>query len=80
MGRAPVDAVNAGGAELQALHAAVTRFVVLCRERGEKVERVIGTLKAAMGASLQGRGREGCRRDQSSPDRVVLDAYYTSAR
>ena len=77
-----VDEVNAflkaAGADLQALHAAVTRFVVHCRERGEQVERIISTLKHLIARTVSGTA------DTRTVDTInqhlldwVLDAYYT---
>jgi hypothetical protein len=70
--------VKAAGADLQALHAAVTRFVVHCRERGEPIERIITTLKAMIAGAVQGdvdvRAAEAINRHLLG---WVLDAYYT---
>lgn len=74
-----VDAfLKAAGADLQALHAAVTRFVVHCRERGENIERIISTLKIIIGKAVYG------NTDVRSVEAInqhllgwVLDAYYT---
>jgi hypothetical protein len=74
-----VDAfLKAAGADLQALHAAVTRFVVHCRERGEQVERIISTLKLLIARAVSGSA------DTRTVDAInqhlldwVLDAYYT---
>ena len=70
--------LKAAGADLQALHAAVTRFVVHCRERGELVERIISTLKMIIGRAVYGTA------DARAVDSInqhlldwVLDAYYT---
>lgn len=70
--------LKAAGADLQALHAAVTRFVVHCRERGEQVERIIRTLKVLIGRAVMGTA------DTRTVDTInqhlldwVLDAYYT---
>ena len=64
-------------ADLQALHAAVTRFVVHCRERGEPIERVISTLKIIIARAVFG------TTDTRAVDTInqhlldwVLDAYY----
>jgi hypothetical protein len=66
------------GADLQALHAAVTRFVVHCRERGEPIERVVSTLKRIIARAVFG------ATDTRTVDTInkhllewVLDAYYT---
>jgi hypothetical protein len=74
-----VDAfLKAAGADLQALHAAVTRFVVHCRERGEPIERIISTLKMVIARAVFG------TTDTTAVDAInkhllewVLDAYYT---
>jgi hypothetical protein len=73
-----VDAfLKSAGADLQALHAAVTRFVVHCRERGEPIERIISTLKMIIGRAVFG------TTDTRAVDAInkhlldwVLDAYY----
>ena len=75
---AEVDAfLKASGADLQALHAAVTRFVVHCRDRGEPVERIISTLKGIVGGAVHGKA------DARAIDTItkhllgwVLDAYF----
>ena len=74
-----VDAfLTSAGADLQALHAAVTRFVVHCRERGEPIERIISTLKIIIARAVFG------TTDARAVDSInkhllgwVLDAYYT---
>jgi hypothetical protein len=74
-----VDAfLTSAGADLQALHAAVTRFVVHCRERGEPIERIISTLKLIIVRAVFG------TTDARAVDSInkhllgwVLDAYYT---
>jgi hypothetical protein len=70
--------VKSAGADLQALHAAVTRFVVHCRERGEPIERIITSLKAMIAGAVQGdvdvRAAEAINRHLLS---WVLDAFYT---
>jgi hypothetical protein len=74
-----VDAfLKAAGADLQALHAAVTRFVVHCRERGEPIERIIRTLKLVIARAVFGTS------EKRAVDAInkhlldwVLDAYYT---
>jgi hypothetical protein len=70
--------LKAAGADLQALHAAVTRFVVHCRERGERIERIIGTLKQIVARAVYG------TTEMRAVDAInqhlldwVLDAYYT---
>ena len=70
--------LKAAGADLQALHAAVTRFVVHCRERGEQIERIISTLKLLIARTVTGSA------DTRTVDTInqhlldwVLDAYYT---
>lgn len=80
-----VDEVNAfvksGGADLQALHAAVTRFVVHCRDRGEPIERIISTLKAMIAGAV--RGDTDVRAVNAINEHLlgwVLDAYYTRER
>lgn len=73
-----VDAfLTSAGADLQALHAAVTRFVVHCRERGEPIERIISTLKLVIARAVFG------TTDTQAADAInkhlldwVLDAYY----
>ena len=45
--------IKSAGADLQALHAAVTRFVVHCRDRGEPVERIIVTIKDIIGEAIR---------------------------
>ena len=69
--------LKAAGADLQALHAAVTRFVVHCRDGGESVERIISTLKRIVGGAVHGNA------DARAVDAInkhllgwVLDAYY----
>ena|SRR5688572_15719945 len=64
--------------DLQALHAAVTRFVVHCRERGEPIERIISTLKLVIARAVFG------TTDPRVADAInkhlldwVLDAYYS---
>jgi hypothetical protein len=74
-----VDAfLKSAGADLQALHAAVTRFVVHCRERGEPIERIISTLKQIIGRGVYGvtdtRAVEAINKHLLE---WVLDAYYT---
>jgi hypothetical protein len=74
-----VDAyLTSAGADIQALHAAVTRFVVHCRERGEPIERIISTLKLIIARAVFG------TTDARAVDAInkhllgwVLDAYYT---
>jgi hypothetical protein len=74
-----VDAfLTSAGADIQALHAAVTRFVVHCRDRGEPIERIISTLKLIMARAVFG------TTDTRSVEAInkhllgwVLDAYYT---
>ena len=80
-----LDEVNAfvksAGADLQALHAAVTRFVVHCRDRGEPIERIISTLKAMIGSAV--RGDADVRAVNAINEHLlgwVLDAYYTRER
>ena len=73
-----VDAfLKSADANLQALHAAVTRFVVHCRERGEPIERVISTLKLIIARAVFG------TTDTRLVDTInqhlldwVLDSYY----
>lgn len=70
--------VKAAGADLQALHAAVTRFVVHCRERGEPIERIIATLKGMIGGAVQ--GDVDVRAANAINQHLlgwVLDAYYS---
>jgi len=70
--------VKAAGADLQALHAAVTRFVVHCRDRGEPIERIITTLKSVIGGAV--RGDADVRAVNAINQHLlgwVLDAYYT---
>ena len=73
--------VKAAGADLQALHAAVTRFVVHCRDRGEPIERVITTLKSIIASAVQGdvdvRAAEAINKHLIG---WVLDAFYTRER
>jgi hypothetical protein len=73
-----VDAfLKSVGADLQALHAAVTRFVVHCRERGEPIERIISTLKQIIGRAVY--GSTDLRAVESINKHLlewVLDAYY----
>ena len=69
---------KAAGADLQALHAAVTRFVVHCRERGEPVERIIVTLKGIIGRAVF--GNTDVRAVEAINQHLldwVLDSYYT---
>jgi hypothetical protein len=74
-----VDAyLRTAGPDLQALHAAVTRFVVHCRDRGEPIERIISTLKLIIARAVFG------TTDTRSVEAInknllvwVLDAYYT---
>ncbi len=74
-----VDAfLKSAAADLQALHAAVTRFVVHCRERGEPIERIISTLKLIIARAVFG------TTDARAIDAInkhllgwVLDAYYS---
>lgn len=77
-----VDAfLKKAGADLQALHAAVTRFVVHCRERGENVERIISTLKMVIGKAVN--GKTDVRSIEAINQHLlgwVLDAYYTRER
>lgn len=80
-----LDEVNAfvksAGADLQALHAAVVRFVVHCRDRGEPIERIISTLKAMIGSAV--RGDTDVRAVNAINEHLlgwVLDAYYTRER
>ena len=74
-----VDAfLTSAGADLQALHAAVTRFVVHCRERGEPIERIISTLKVIIARAVF--GTTDTRAVESINKHLlgwVLDAYYT---
>jgi hypothetical protein len=73
-----VDAfLKSAAPDLQALHAAVTRFVVHCRERGEPIERIISTLKLIMARAVF------AATDARAVDTIskhllgwVLDAYY----
>lgn len=73
--------VKSAGADLQALHAAVTRFVVHCRDRGEPIERIITTLKAIIAGGVQGdvdvRAAEAINKHLLG---WVLDAFYTRER
>ena len=79
---AEVDAyLRTAGPDLQALHAAVTRFVVHCRESGEPIERIISTLKLIIARAVFGTA------DTRSVEAInkhllqwVLDAYYTRER
>lgn len=80
-----LDEVNAfvktAGADLQALHAAVTRFVVHCRDRSEPIERIITTLKSIIGGAV--RGDVDIRAVNAINHHLlawVLDAYYTHER
>jgi hypothetical protein len=77
--RVEVDAfLKAAGADLQALHAAVTRFVVHCRDRGENVERIISTLKLIIAGAVH--GNTDVRAVEAINKHLlgwVLDAYYT---
>ncbi|HJR68258.1 MAG TPA: hypothetical protein VJ802_17645 [Gemmatimonadaceae bacterium] len=80
-----IDEVNAfvktAGADLQALHAAVIRFVVHCRDRGEPIERIITTLKSIIGGAV--RGDVDIRAVNAINKHLlawVLDAYYTHER
>jgi hypothetical protein len=76
---AEVDAyLRTAGPDLQALHAAVTRFVVHCRDRGEPIERIISTLKLIIARAVFG------TTDTRSVEAInkhllvwVLDAFYT---
>jgi ABC-type transporter Mla subunit MlaD len=73
--------VKAAGADLQALHAAVTRFVVHCRDRGEPIERIITTLKSVIAGAV--RGDTDVRAVNAINQHLlswVLDAYYTHER
>lgn len=76
---AEVDAfLTSAGGDLQALHAAVTRFVVHCRERGEPIERIISTLKIIISKAVH--GVTDVRSIESINQHLlgwVLDAYYT---
>jgi hypothetical protein len=73
-----VDAfLKSAAPDLQALHAAVTRFVVHCRERGEPIERIVSTLKLIIARAVFG------TTDTRAVDAInkhlldwVLDAYY----
>lgn len=70
--------IKSVGADLQALHAAVVRFVVHCRDRGEQIERIIVTLKDIIGAAV--RGDVDIRAVNAINNHLlgwVLDAYYT---
>ena len=79
---AEVDAyLRTAGPDLQALHAAVTRFVVHCRDRGEPIERIISTLKLIIARAVFG------TTDTRSVEAInkhllawVLDAFYTRER
>ncbi len=73
--------IKSAGADLQALHAAVTRFVVHCRDRGEPIERVITTLKDIIAGAV--RGDVDIRAVNAINHHLlgwVLDAYYTRER
>ena len=73
--------IKSAGADLQALHAAVTRFVVHCRDRGERVERIIITIKDIIGDAV--RGDVDIRAVNAINQHLlgwVLDAYYTRER
>ena len=73
--------IKSAGADLQALHAAITRFVVHCRDRGEPIERIITTLKAIISGAV--RGDVDVRAVDSINQHLlgwVLDAYYTHER
>jgi hypothetical protein len=73
--------IKSAGADLQALHAAVTRFVVHCRDGGEPVERIIVTLKDIIGAAV--RGDVDIRAVNAINQHLlgwVLDAYFTRER
>ena len=70
--------LRTAGPDLQALHAAVTRFVVHCRDHGEPIERIISTLKLIIARAVFG------TTDTRSVEAInknllvwVLDAYYT---
>ena len=73
-----VDAyLRTAGPDLQALHAAITRFVVHCRDSGEPIERIISTLKLIIARAVFG------TTDTRSVEAInknlldwVLDAYY----
>ena len=73
-----VDAyLRTAGPDLQALHAAVTRFVVHCREGGEPIERIISTLKLIMARAVF--GASDTRAVEAINKHLlewVLDAYY----
>jgi hypothetical protein len=73
--------MKARGADLQALHAAVTRFVVHCRDRGEPIERVITTLKHIISEAVRG-NVEVTAVNAINKHLLdwVLDAYYTRER
>ena len=69
------------GADLQSLHAAVTRFVVHCRERGERIERIISTLKLLISRAVY--GASDTRAVEAINQHLlewVLDAYYSRER
>ena len=73
--------IKSAGADLQALHAAVTRFVVHCRDRGEPVERIIVTIKDIIGGAI--RGDVDIRAVNAINQHLlgwVLDAYYSRER
>lgn len=70
--------IKSAGADLQALHAAVTRFVVHCRDRRELIERIITTLKTLVAEAV--RGDVDIRAVNAINQHLlgwVLDAYYT---
>lgn len=73
--------IKSGGADLQALHAAIVRFVVHCRDRGEPIQRIIVTLKEIIGGAV--RGDVDIRAVNAINQHLlgwVLDAYYTRER
>ena len=70
--------LKASGVDLQALHAAVTRFVVHCREAGERIERIISTLKLLISRAVH--GASDTRAVEAINQHLldwVLDAYYS---
>ncbi|HJU66758.1 MAG TPA: hypothetical protein VJ650_00825 [Gemmatimonadaceae bacterium] len=73
--------IKSAGADLQALHAAIVRFVVHCRDRGEAIERIIVTLKDIIAGAV--RGDVDIRAVNAINGHLlgwVLDAYYTRER
>jgi hypothetical protein len=73
--------IKSAGADLQALHAAVTRFVVHCRDGQEPIERIIVTLKGIIAEAV--RGDVDIRAVNAINQHLlgwVLDAFYMRER